>query len=234
MNRPVALNIAKSRMWLRPSIGCALGGALGAVLLLGAAPARAQQDDRAPDVKFLDGIMGAFGLSRGGEASIDYRERSPLVIPPNAALPPPKSANINDPNWPVDPEVRRAKAEAGKDDGMDSSERLRQNSLPLPYSEIEKGRTSKKQPNTGSTSDGIGQRSTWSELGYKGGIFGTMFSPKQEEVARFTGEAPRASLIDPPTGYQTPSASQPYGLGKDKAAIKPTDYYLEHGSNLGK
>ena len=229
----MALKIAKNGKWLRATIGCALGSVLGVALVLGAGPARAE-DDRAPEVKILDGIMGAFGLSRGNEASIDYRERSPLVIPPSAALPPPKGTEVKDPNWPVEPEVRRAKAEASKDDGMDSSERLRQNSLPLPYSELEKGRTSKKQPNSGSTSDGVGQRSTWSELGYKGGIFGSMFETKKDEIAKFTGESPRTSLIDPPTGYQTPSPSQPYGLSKDKAPIKPTDYYLEHGSNIGK
>jgi hypothetical protein len=233
MSRPVALNIAKNGKWLRASIGCAIGGALGAAVMLGAAPARAAEDMPIPE-GILDRVMQAVGLTRGGESTIDYRERSPLVIPPSAALPPPKTAEIKDPNWPVEPEVRRARAEAGKDDGQDSTARFRQNSLPLPYSELEKGRTTKKQPNSGSTSDGVGQRSTWTELGYKGGIFGTMFTTKKDEIAKFTGEAPRASLIEPPTGYQTPSVSQPYGLGKDRAPIKPTDYYLEHGMSIGK
>jgi hypothetical protein len=238
MGRPVpTLNTANNGKWLRAAIGCALGSVIGAALVLGATPARAE-DDRAPDVKILDSIMGAFGLVREGSpgSSIDYRERSPLVIPPNTALPPPQSADIKDPNWPVDPEVRRERAlnKAAYDDGLTSSQRMDQNSRPLPLSELEKGRTAKKQPNSGSTSDGIGNRSTFSELGYKGGIFGTMFSSKKDEVARFTGEAPRASLIDPPTGYQTPSASQPYGLSKDKGPIKPTDSYTEHGMNIGK
>ena len=48
--------------------------------------------------------------------------------------------------------------------------------------------------------------------------------------ARFTGEPARASLTDPPPGYQTPSPDQPYGLGKDKPA-KVDDYYTEHGTS---
>ena len=236
MSRPAASNIAGNGRWLHASIGCALGGVLGAALLFGAGPARAE-DDRAPDVKILDGIMGAFGLTREGGpgSSIDYHERSPLVIPPSAALPPPKGTEVKDPNWPVEPEVRRARAEAARDDGMNSSERLRQNSLPLPIAEIEKGRVYGKGRPDGTVVDDKGLPLSPDKLGYKGGLWGTMFGSKdKEESAKFTGEAPRASLIDPPTGYQTPSPSQPYGLSKEKAPIKPTDYYLEHGMNIGK
>ena len=41
-----------------------------------------------------------------------------------------------------------------------------------------------------------------------------MFGSKDDEVAKFTSEPPRASLTEPPPGYQTPSPDQPYGLGK--------------------
>jgi hypothetical protein len=41
-------------------------------------------------------------------------------------------------------------------------------------------------------------------------MFGT-FSNK-EEVGTFTGEPVRESLTEPPSGYQTPSPDQPYGL----------------------
>ena len=64
-------------------------------------------------------------------------------------------------------------------------------------------------------------------LAYKGNLFGTMFGSKKEETAKFTGEPPRASLTDPPPGYQTPSPDQPYGVGKATAS-KPTDYYTTH------
>ena len=43
-----------------------------------------------------------------------------------------------------------------------------------------------------------------------------MFSSKDDaDNGRFVGEPARASLTDPPPGYQVPSPDQPYGLGKD-------------------
>jgi hypothetical protein len=39
---------------------------------------------------------------------------------------------------------------------------------------------------------------------------------KKEEYGTFTGEPPRASLTDPPPGYQTPSPDQPYGIPPDR------------------
>src|SRR6202040_858051 len=43
---------------------------------------------------------------------IDYRERSPLVVPPKLDLPSPESmkGEIKDPNWPKDPDEARRKA----------------------------------------------------------------------------------------------------------------------------
>ena len=41
---------------------------------------------------------------------IEYRERSPLVVPPKLDLPPPASADAKDaPNWPKDPDEKRRK-----------------------------------------------------------------------------------------------------------------------------
>ncbi len=57
-----------------------------------------------------------------------------------------------------------------------------------------------------------------------------MFGKKDDEqAAKFTGEPPRASLTDPPAGYQTPSPDQPYGVGKEKAKVPTSaDYYTNH------
>jgi hypothetical protein len=212
------------------AIGCALAGAL----LVAAAPARAQQDETAPEVKFLDSIMGAIGLSRGPKGTIDYRERSPLVIPPNvgnelngaAALPPPESSKITDPNWPVDPEVKEARARAAaqkKSDGRTSSQVMDDNARPLLPSELEKGRTSRVQRNSGG-GERADARLSSTELGYKGGLFSKMFSGSDDEQpVAFTGEAPRTSLVEPPSGYQTPSPAQPYALGKSVYKDKAID-----------
>ena len=59
----------------------------------------------------------AIGLRKDGEA-INYQERAPLVIPPNRTLPPPEKSDAviaNNPAWPKDPDVQRAKEEAARE-----------------------------------------------------------------------------------------------------------------------
>jgi hypothetical protein len=217
---------------LHVAIGCALAGAL----LVAATPAAAQQSDTAPEVEFLDSFMGILGMSRKADAPINYRERSPLVLPQGDNLPPPESAKVTNPNWPVDPEVKEARRLAAKrkeSDGRTSSQIMDDNGRPLLPSELDKGRTNRKQ-NNANNGDRSLERSSWSELGYKGGIFGNMFKSGDEVPAAFTGEAPRTSLIEPPSGYQTPSPAQPYAVGRSSYKDKATDYYTEHGTNLGK
>lgn len=206
-------------------IGCVLAGAL----LSAATPARAQQDESAPEVKFIDGVMSMFGLGRKAQDQINYRERSPLVLPQSDNLPPPEPNKITDANWPVDPEIKEARARAAAQkasDGRTSSQIMDDNSRPLLPSELERGRTGRAQRNLagGERADA---RLSSSELGYKGGLFSKMFdSGDGEQPAPFTGEAARTSLVEPPPGYQTPSPAQPYAVGKsiyrDKA-IDPMD-----------
>ena len=227
---------------LRAAAGCALVS-----LLFAAAPARAQEE--APEVKILDSIMGVIGLSRGNEVGIDYRERSPLVLPPAAnttistapaatgTLPPPQSAKVANPNWPIDPEIKeaRALAKASREgDGRTSSQRMDDQRLPLSRAELDKGRTNRRQNNSTRGDEGL-LPSSWSELGYKGGIFSNMFSSRPDEnPTGFTGEGPRTSLIDPPSGYQTPSPAQPYAFGKEKYSDKAIDNYGERKYDLNK
>jgi len=201
----------------------------GAILIpFGAAPVQAQQVMQAPE-QFFDGVMGAMGFQKD-KPPINYRERSPLVVPRDSNLPQPQSTAVKASNWPVDPEVKQARALAAAehDDGLTSSQRMDKNMLPLLPSEIERGRTSARQNNPGVSSDGVGLPTPWSELGYKGGLFSKMFGKSNDESAKFTGERPRTSLVTPPSGYQTPSPNQPYGLTKDKykaqAQGRETDY----------
>jgi hypothetical protein len=225
----VLLRRSKDRNLMR----AAAAGALGLGLIIAALPARAADDDP-PEAKIMDGIMGALGLSRSAP-SIDYRERSPLVVPKGSDLPAPQSASVSDPNWPIDPEVRQARTlkAAEKNQGLTSSQRIDQNSLPMRPSELEKGRTSKSQNNP-SAPDGE-LRLFPGELGYKGGIFSTMFKgDKDEGSAKFTGEPPRTSLVAPPVGYQTPSPNQPYTSTREKYTPTAIDSYTTHGTNLGK
>src|ERR1700742_2209445 len=62
----------------------------GALLVLPAA-ASAQDDEDTFEQKIIKNILGGMGVDVG-RPGIDYRERSPLVIPPTRDLPPPQAA----------------------------------------------------------------------------------------------------------------------------------------------
>ena len=64
---------------------------------------------RAEDNMF-GSILGAIGLTNDAP-EIEYRERSPLVVPPKIKLPKPKeTASANSAAWPKDPDIERKKA----------------------------------------------------------------------------------------------------------------------------
>ena len=81
-------------------------------LAMSAGPARAGDDDRTFTEKVSDGFYGMIRGTNMDNRGIDYRERSPLVVPPTLDLPPPASASADVPiaNWPKDPDERQRKA----------------------------------------------------------------------------------------------------------------------------
>src|ERR1022692_614221 len=69
--------------------------ALGVGLVMTAGAARAQsddEDDKTFEEKIIEGIMAGVGGTNMENRGIDYRERSPLVVPPRIDLPPPAAA----------------------------------------------------------------------------------------------------------------------------------------------
>ena len=65
---------------------------LGVGLLVASGAARAQEaddDDKTFEEKIIEGIMKGIGGTNMDNTGIDYRERSPLVVPPKLELPPP-------------------------------------------------------------------------------------------------------------------------------------------------
>lgn len=219
--------------------GCAaLGLAVALGIALAPQAARAGDDDSGSSFyKATFGrLMEGLGFkSADDDVGINYRERAPLVIPPGTNLPPPEktTAEVN-PAWPKDPDVARAKkiaAERKKFRNVDEERRHEEN--PLRPEELApgprpRGVTQREANGSDSGPDHLGRVMSPSELGYKGGMFSTMFNGKNDDVAKFTGEPPRASLTDPPPGYQTPSPDQPYGVGQ-AAAPKADDNYTKRG-----
>ncbi len=189
--------------------------ALGVGLVAAAQPAAAQDDD---EMTFEQGIihslMTGLGATNMDNRGIDYRERSPLVVPPRLDLPPPETSQdvTNVPNWPKDAdeaERKRIRA-AAKQKQVLGNEGAR----PLMPDELAAGRTRATRP-TEPLQPGVttSPMLTPSQLGFNGSIFDTMFGGKATESKPFTGEPPRETLTQPPSGYQTPSSGYAYGTG---------------------
>src|SRR6202790_4658341 len=118
--------------------------ALGVGLVMTAGAARAQdadEDDKTFEEKVIEGIMAGVGGTNMENRGIEYRERSPLVVPPKLDLPPPPSASneVKAPNWPKDPDDARRKAAiaARKKENKDPMEASRL----LSPSELAQGKT---------------------------------------------------------------------------------------------
>jgi hypothetical protein len=82
-------------------------------LALATGPARAGEvDDRTISEKIMDGFYGTIRGTSMDNRGIDYRERSPLVVPPKLDLPPPAASteDVKVENWPKDPDERQRKA----------------------------------------------------------------------------------------------------------------------------
>jgi len=223
--RPPRLNPARA----------AFGLALGAALLAGSLPAHAEED-LPIDRKIFRGVLDSLGLRDADRPDINYQERAPLVIPPARTLPPPETANAaaNNPAWPKDPDIVRRKREAELDAKRNISDEREREQNPLRPDQLTPGgdprsvRISRGAPNSATPGD----RLSLDEQNQKRSIWSKMFSPDEEEVAKFTREPTRSALTAPPPGYQTPSPDQPYGLSKASTTAKPkaNDYTETHGT----
>ena len=181
---------------MRALIQTAACGLLGTVLVVSGAPGARAADDDEPgiDQKILQNVMQGIGL-RGGPP-IDYRERSPLVLPPQINLPPPQADATRAPNWPVDAEAKRRKEQQTRRfDEVNDTRALRP-------SELNVGQPQRSRSTATSQDHPDGKPMGPSELGYKGGLFGSLFGSKSESAAQFTNEPARSSLTEPPVGYQ--------------------------------
>jgi hypothetical protein len=234
LNRKSAMRRTEASDWMMRNSPGALSRALrlaviavGIGLVMTAGAARAQdddEDDKTFEEKIIEGIMAGIGGTNMDNRGIEYRERSPLVVPPKLDLPPPAAASneVKAPNWPKDPDEARRKAAiaARKKDTKDPREASR---VLLP-SELEK--RAPKTSNAGSDSvsqpggnPGENAILSPSQLGYNGGFSG-LFGGNKAEVAPFKGEPTRESLTQPPTGYQTPSPNFAYGTGPKESLNK--------------
>jgi hypothetical protein len=190
--------------------------ALGIGFVMTAGPVRAgddDDDDRTFEEKILDNFMAGVGATNMENRGIEYRERSPLVVPPKLDLPPPAtSAETKAANWPKDPDEQRRKTVAAarkKENKFDSAR-------PLKPNELNVGQVAASSSSSASDALQPGANPAApispAQLGYEGGLSG-LFGGKKTEAKPFQGEPNRATLTMPPSGYQTPSPNYAYGTG---------------------
>ncbi|SFI82565.1 hypothetical protein [Bradyrhizobium sp. Gha] len=211
--------------------------ALGIGLVMSAGPVRAGDDDDDDDMTFeeklIDNLMSGLGAKGMEKKGIEYRERSPLVVPPKLDLPPPSSEAKNAPNWPKDPDEKRrqeAIALRKKAGTRSPQQQYLKDIQPLSPAELnahktaaaEKSSADPLQPGTNGTNPTLSP----AQLGYTGGLWG-MFKGNKPESKPFTSEPPRESLVEPPPGYQTPSPNYVYGSGED--TTRKTYYDIQSG-----
>jgi hypothetical protein len=212
-----------SRALIRALRLAAIALGIGLVMTTGAVRAQDDdEDDKTFEEKIIEGIMAGIGGTNMENKGIEYRERSPLVVPPKIDLPPPASASadVKAPNWPKDPDEARRKAAiaARKKDNKDPVEARRL----LTPSELNKGkvaasaRTNNDPVQPGATNNPM---LSPSQLGFTG-TFGDLFGGNKSETAPFKGEPTRDSLTQPPSGYQTPSPNFAYGTGPKESLNK--------------
>jgi hypothetical protein len=199
--------------------------ALGIGLVMAAGPVRAgddDEDDKTFEEKVIEGIMAGIGGTNMENRGIDYRERSPLVVPPKIDLPPPAgtTADVKAPNWPKDPDEQRRKAAvaARKKENKDPALQARI----LTPAELAVGKTAAPARTSDPVTPGTNNNNpilSPSQLGYNGSFSG-LFGGNKSETAPFKGEPTRETLTMPPPGYQTPSPSYAYGTGPKESLNK--------------
>jgi hypothetical protein len=227
----------EARGWIEPNSSRALTRALRlAVVVLGigivmtAGAARAgddDDDDKTFEEKLIGNIMAGIGGTNMDNRGIDYRERSPLVVPPRLDLPPPV-AETGDPkiaNWPKDPDEKRRKAAIAQRK-KERPKAVNEDARLMSPDELRAARSGPSLPDPnqnqpGNTANAPALMSPQS-LGFDGSL-SHQFGGSKTETAEFKGEPTRDSLTQPPPGYQTPSSNFKYGAGADLYRPKQID-----------
>ena len=120
-----------------PEQACArllMACACGALLALRRRAACAQQaqadDEDTFEQKIIKNILGGMGVDVG-RPGIDYRERSPLVIPPTLDLPPPQAAGTaaSNPAWPREAGAARSSCETTRTSARRPTSRVANSAL---------------------------------------------------------------------------------------------------------
>jgi hypothetical protein len=223
--------------WIERTFSLAvLSVSLGLLVTTGSARAE-DNDGRTMSEKISEGFYGIVRGTNMDNRGIDYRERSPLVVPPNLDLPPPVASAGDSQqiaNWPKDPDERQRRAViAAKKKNAPAMARVQVTATGAPQTQAINIAPPVEEPTVAGTSrpayasdrngtaltdpvyDKPGDLFTGgaSDLADKFGV-GDLFGSKKSAPIEPGTEPAREALTQPPVGYQTPSASYAYGEQK--------------------
>jgi hypothetical protein len=176
----------------------AIAVAAGFVMTAGAARAGENDDPRSFSEKFMDGFYSAVRGANMDNRGIDYRERSPLVVPPQLDLPPPaaSSGDVKIANWPKDPDERTRKAVIAA---------KKKNAPPTPAVAT----TANPVNPAASLPEPVPAKPSIIESLDITNLFGSKKTDATAAAPPGT-EPTREALTQPPAGYQMPSPNYPY------------------------
>jgi hypothetical protein len=210
---------------------------LSLALAVTAGSARAEDNDgRTMSEKISDGFYGLIRGTNMDNRGIDYRERSPLVVPPTLDLPPPAAGQGQIANWPKDPDERARRAViASKKKNAPPPARVRVTNGGDPQQQAQPINIAppvEEAPVPGTTrpayaSDRNGTALTDPVYDKPGDLFtgGAAALSDWSGVSNLFGggktapiepgtEPARTALTQPPAGYQTPATGYDYGEQK--------------------
>jgi hypothetical protein len=202
--------------------------AVGVGLVMASGAARAGDDDddgKSFEDKIIGGIMAGIGGTNMENRGIDYRERSPLVVPPKLDLPPPAEATnpAKVANWPKDPDEARRKAAIAERKKL-NQKNVNEDARSLSPTELNGNPGMRGARNGDPNQPGNPINNSVlspSALGFDGNLVTLFGGSGKTEVAPFKGEPTRDTLTQPPVGYQTPSPNYAYGVGTEKLKAAP-------------
>ena len=175
-------------------------------LVLAAQPALAQEG-----VLFKNLMEGVIG-GRSGD-NIEYRQRPPLVVPPNSVLPRPQApASARNAAWPNDPDVAARRAEAEGARVPVSNPNWRNNPM-LSQEELRRGRTTRNTGRPEIAEDHNNYNNQIAPI-----RIGRELASRQNQTSldqlTYGQEPTRQTLAEPPVGYRRPAGTAPVGPGQ--------------------
>ncbi|MFT0890784.1 hypothetical protein [Pseudochelatococcus sp. G4_1912] len=188
-------------------------------LLISAAGTRAQDSDTSG--VFMKDVLGKLGIIEGEAPRIDYRERAPLVLPPNGALPAPRTGAAkaeSHPNWPTDPDVAARQKAIDAANAPVPNNRDKEAARVLSPDEIRSGRRA----------GGGGAHEANSDACHGDACSARPVNPRQlrgdaprREPPLVHGQEPaRSALTQPPTGYRVPAGNAPLPDAKEAPVVR--------------